>query len=107
MKRTDLLLACVVFLYGSSPLFGGTPNPQPRPDSTAPSSPSAAEAYSGVVTSLNGERFILRDDANDTWYHLDNQQEAGKFLGKKVRVTGKLDTRTDMIHIQQIAESDR
>jgi uncharacterized protein YdeI (BOF family) len=105
MKRADLLLACVVFLYGSSPMFGGTPNSQTR--RAVPAAPRAVEGYSGVIMSLNGDRFILRDDSNDMWYHLDDQQQAGKFLGKKVWVAGKLDGRTDVIHVEQITEMDQ
>jgi hypothetical protein len=106
MKKADLLLACVVFLCGSSPMFGGTGNP--ATDTAQPAAaPRAAEAYSGVIVSMNGERYILRDDTNDTWYHLDDQQQAGKFLGKKVWVTGKLNTRTDVIHVQQITETNQ
>lgn len=51
---------------------------------------------------MNGERYILRDDVNDVWYHLDKQQEAGKYLGKKVEVTGTLEGRSDEILVQSI-----
>jgi hypothetical protein len=105
MKRTYLLLACVVFLYGSSPLFGGTPDPQPR--SAAPANPRAVEAYNGVIDSMKGEGFILRDDSNDAWYRLDDQRDAKKFAGKKVWVMGKLDARTYRIHVEHISESGR
>jgi uncharacterized protein YdeI (BOF family) len=98
MKRTDLLLACVVFLYGASPMFGGTASP-------AKSFSRAVEAYAGTIVSLNGDRYILRDEDNDVWYHLDDQKDAAKYVGKKVLVVGKLDARTDVIHVQQIEES--
>jgi hypothetical protein len=61
--------------------------------------------FTGKVLSQNGERFILRDEANDTWYHLDDQQQAGKFAGKNVLVTGVLDGRTDTIQVRQITEA--
>jgi len=61
--------------------------------------------FAGKVLSQNGERFILRDEANDVWYHLDDQQQAGKFAGKNVLVTGVLDWRTDTIQVREIAES--
>jgi hypothetical protein len=48
---------------------------------------------------------VLRDDANNTWYHLDDQQAASKHLGKKVVVIGTLDARTDVIRVQKIDES--
>ena len=74
---------------------------------TQPTNTDQTQTLSGVIVSMNGARFILRDDDHDTWYHLDNQEMAGKFLGKKVLVTGKLDTRTDMIHVQAIMEAKR
>jgi NAD-dependent DNA ligase len=61
--------------------------------------------FTGKIVSQNGVRYILRDEANDTWYHLDDQQQAGKFFGKTVVVTGTLDGRSDMIHIRTISES--
>ena len=61
--------------------------------------------FTGKVLSQNGERFILRDEANDTWYHLDDQQQAGKFAGKNVLVTGVLDGRTDTIQVREITEA--
>jgi uncharacterized protein YdeI (BOF family) len=60
------------------------------------------QKFVGTIVSMNGERYILRDDANDVWYHLDNQQEAGKYLGKKVEVTGTLEGRSDEILVQSI-----
>jgi uncharacterized protein YdeI (BOF family) len=60
------------------------------------------QKFVGTIVSMNGERYILRDDANEVWYHLDNQQEAGKYLGKKVEVTGTLEGRSDEILVQSI-----
>jgi hypothetical protein len=60
--------------------------------------------FTGKVLSQNGERFILRDEANDVWYHLDDQQQAAKFAGKNVMVTGVLDGRSDMIRVREITE---
>ncbi|MFZ0523121.1 MAG: hypothetical protein WAL95_18975 [Candidatus Acidiferrales bacterium] len=62
------------------------------------------QKFAGVIASLNGELFVLRDDTNNVWYHLDNQDKAGKFLGKKVLVIGTLDGRADEILIQTIEE---
>lgn len=60
------------------------------------------QTFVGTIVSMNGERYILRDDVNEVWYHLDNQQEAGKYLGKKVEVTGTLDGRADEILVKSI-----
>ncbi|HXN20953.1 MAG TPA: DUF5818 domain-containing protein [Candidatus Binatus sp.] len=64
-----------------------------------------ARHFEGVIVSKNGQLFVLRDDANNTWYHLDDQQAAGKHLGKKVVVIGTLDARTDVIRVQKIDET--
>ncbi|HTS12914.1 MAG TPA: DUF5818 domain-containing protein [Candidatus Limnocylindrales bacterium] len=66
-----------------------------------------AKTFDGTIASLNGELFILRDDANDTWYHLDDQAQAAKFQGKNVSITGTLDGPTDTIHVQTIREAPR
>ncbi len=60
------------------------------------------QKFVGTIVSMNGERYVLRDDVNDVWYHLDDQQQAGKYLGKKVEVTGTLDGRADEILVQSI-----
>ncbi|HTX15334.1 MAG TPA: DUF5818 domain-containing protein [Candidatus Baltobacteraceae bacterium] len=102
MKRTDVFLACVVLLCGASPMLGAAANP-----GTAPAASRAVEAYTGTIVSLNGQRYILRDDDNNVWYHLDDQQDASKFVGKKVLVVGRLDARTDVIHVDQIEEANK
>jgi hypothetical protein len=73
-------------------------------DSNADSAP--VENFNGTIVLLNGRLYILRDDVNDTWYHLDDQQIPSKFLGKKVVVTGKLNPSVDMILVQRIEPSD-
>ncbi len=103
MKRADLLLGCVVFLHGSLPILNGTTQAAAR----AAASSRVVEAYAGTIVSLNGERFILRDDDNEVWYHLDDQREASKYAGKKVLVEGQLDASTDVIHVEQIEVASR
>jgi len=62
------------------------------------------QTFSGRIVSMNGELFILRDDANQVWFHLDDQRAAEKFAGKKAVVTGMLDPATDVIHVKSINE---
>jgi len=100
MRRADLLLGCVVFLYGSLAILNGAAQAAPE---AAPS--RYVEAYSGTIVSLNGQQFILRDDDDGSWYNLDDQRDAAKFAGKRVLVVGKLDTRTDVIHVEQIEDA--
>jgi tartrate dehydratase beta subunit/fumarate hydratase class I family protein len=100
MKRADLLLGCVVFLYGALPVFSGTVNAAPRAMASR-----AVEAYSGTIVSLNGELYVLRDEDSGSWYHLDDQRNASKYAGKRVLVVGRLDTHTDVIHVELIEEA--
>jgi Protein of unknown function (DUF5818) len=62
------------------------------------------QRFEGTIVSKNGALFVLRDDVNNVWYHLDDQQKAEKFAGKKVQVIGILDGRVDEIRIQSIEE---
>ena len=66
--------------------------------------PELLQTFSGKIMSQNGDRYILREDGSDMWYHLDDQQQASKYLGKTVQITGTLDGRSDMIHIRNIVE---
>ena len=66
----------------------------------------AINTFTGKIVSQNGERFILRDEVNEVWYHLDDQQQAAKFLGKNVAVTGVLDGPTDTIRVRTISEAE-
>jgi hypothetical protein len=70
----------------------------------ADSKAQAAQKFVGVIVSKNGAMFVLRDDVNNVWYHLDDQEKAGKFVGKKVGVTGILDGRVDEIRVKTIEE---
>jgi uncharacterized protein YdeI (BOF family) len=107
---TPFIFGAVFFMVSaqSSPLNATTISPslfaqiQPQPEAEAE---SAATTFTGKIVSQNGDRFILRDDANEVWYHLDDQQQAGKFLGKTVTVKGVLDGRSAMIHVETIVEA--
>jgi tartrate dehydratase beta subunit/fumarate hydratase class I family protein len=65
---------------------------------TAPS----ARGYAGTIVLLNGSLYILRDDRNQTWYHLDDQEMPAKYWGKKVLITGALDEDANVIHVRDI-----
>jgi periplasmic protein TonB len=63
-----------------------------------------AQTFSGKIVSQNDVRLVLRDDDNNVWYHLDDQQKASQFFGKDVLVTGIFDGLTGTIRIQSIVE---
>jgi hypothetical protein len=106
-SRISLLFAvCALFLVGGTETHAlkASALPPVVAQSETQNAPEV-RTFAGKVLSQNGERFILRDEANDTWYHLDDQEQAGKFAGKNVLVTGVLDGRTDTIRVRQITEA--
>jgi hypothetical protein len=111
--KISVLRFTLLFLSGAALLLAGAPSNQLRA-SIAPTShmraqpdgePSAS-TFTGKILSQNGVRYILRDDVNEVWYHLDDQAQAQKYFGKNVVVTGVLDGRSDMIRVRNIAEAD-
>jgi hypothetical protein len=112
VRKTSVLRCTLLLLFGAAFLIaGGTSNQlrASRAPSTfvrvSPGDEPAAGTYAGKIVSQNGVRFILRDDAKEVWYHLDDQAQAQKYLGKDVVVTGVLDGRSDMIHVRNIVEA--
>ncbi len=67
--------------------------------------PPELKTFTGTIAK-SGEQFILREDSSKTAYHLDDQQSAGKFAGKRVRVTGVLDASNNTIRVQSIEEAN-
>ena len=63
------------------------------------------QTFSGRIVSQNGVRYVLRDDENGVWYHIDDQDKAGKFFGKDVLVTGNFDGLTGTIRVETIVEA--
>jgi hypothetical protein len=100
-----LFVFCALFLVGGiqSYTLKASALPAAIAQSRQEQTPEV-RTFTGKVLSQNGERFILRDEANDVWYHLDDQQQARKFAGKNVLVTGVLDGRKDMIQVREITE---
>jgi TonB family protein len=73
-----------------------------EPQSSLPQQQSKPQSFFGRIVSQNGVRFILRDDENNVWYHLDDQEKAAKLFGKDVLVTGTYDGVAGAIHVQNI-----
>ena len=115
MRKASVLRTSVLVLSGCGFLLAGGFSNQVRAAlappvflHAQPAGEDPAEAtFTGRIVSQNGVRFILRDDANEVWYHLDDQAAAQKYFGKDVTVTGVLDGRSDMIHIRNIVENNK
>ena len=80
-----------------------TPPAQTSPDqstTTTPQDQSKATTFTGTIVK-DGENYVLRDSSGGI-YKLDNASQAQTFEGKTVKVTGKLDADSKMIHVDSI-----
>lgn len=75
---------------------------QPNLAQQQSTTPSNVHTFMGKILNQNDVRFILRDDATDAWYHLDDQAKAETFFGKDVVITGTYDGLSGTIRIQTI-----
>jgi len=60
-----------------------------------------ALAFTGRVTKEQGQ-FVLNDPVTKMNYQLDDQAKARPFIGKQVKVIGKLEMKSNTIHIDSI-----
>jgi periplasmic protein TonB len=102
MSRTATLEAATSLLLCATLL---TPHATQSKVSQASFAQAKTQAFYGKIVSQNGVRFVLRDDDNNVWYHLDDQDKAATLVGKDVLVTGKFDGLTGTIRVQSIVES--
>jgi hypothetical protein len=57
-----------------------------------------AKTFSGRIVKENGE-VVLKDPVTKISYKLSNQTKAKQYVGKQVKVTGKLDTNSNTIQV--------
>lgn len=60
-----------------------------------------AKAFTGLVVKENG-KIILKDPVTKNSYQFDDVSKVKRFLGKEVKVTGKLDMNSNTIHVEAI-----
>jgi hypothetical protein len=90
--------------------------PQQQQPTTVPKSPQQQQssvptsddnetqqalAFTGRVTSDQG-RLVLNDPVTKMSYQLDDQTKAKPYVGKQVKVIGKLEMKSNTIHIDSI-----
>lgn len=103
MRRTTAVGAAVSLLLGGALLTCYAKQPSVSQDLGIQQGPKV-QTFSGKIVSQNGVRLVLRDDDNNLWYHLDDQQKASQLFGKDVLVTGTFDGLTGTIRVQSIVE---
>jgi uncharacterized protein YdeI (BOF family) len=78
-----------------------TPPSQTPPDQVMPNQESSKTAtFTGTIVK-DGEQYALRDSSGSV-YKLDDTSRAQAFEGKTVKVTGRLDADSKMIHVDNI-----
>lgn len=107
--------ACALFLVsaqaqGIASTYSATPMPviqepqnppsQTPPDQAMPNQNSRTTTFTGRVVK-DGEQYVLRDSSGSI-YKLDDSSRAQAFEGKTVKVTGRLDPDSKMIHVDSI-----
>lgn len=60
-----------------------------------------AETFYGTIL-RNGKNFVLSDSATKSKYRLDDPPKATRYEGMTVKVTGTLDTASNLIHVETI-----
>jgi uncharacterized protein YdeI (BOF family) len=108
MKKTRWVVAVATVAFGIA-IVAQAPKASPL---TFPSHPlmflqnqnNPAPALSMFTGTINksGDTFIFTDDSTKSSYQLDDQQSAGKFDGKKVKIIGTLDAANNTIRVQSI-----
>ncbi len=59
------------------------------------------KAFNGTIMKEKG-KLVLRDNLAKISYQLDDQEKAKQYEGKQVKVTGKLDLDSNLIHVDSI-----
>lgn len=110
MKKFLPLLAMALTVTASMAVLNAQNNPQqgtsPSPQAAAGQQSNdmqtqGAKAFNGTIVKEKGQ-LVLKDKVANVSYQLDNQEKAKQFEGKQVKVTGKLDLDTNLIHVENI-----
>ncbi|SRR6266496_574953 len=83
-----------------------TPKPQAQQNREAQQPSSNVEtqealAFTGHMVEEQGQ-LVLKDPVTKMSYNLDDQSKARPYLGKQVKVIGKLEMKSNTIHIDSI-----
>lgn len=100
--------ACALFLVtaqaqGITRSYSAIPMPVIQEPQSPPSqTPDASKTttFTGTIVK-DGEQYILRDSSGSV-YKLDDASRAQSFEGKTVKVTGRLDRDSKIIHVDSI-----
>ncbi|MBS1849835.1 MAG: hypothetical protein JST79_02905 [Acidobacteria bacterium] len=98
------LLLSLALAMGMATLPGQLLAQQTDPPQTPGEMPAQTQdinAFTGTIAKEHG-KLVLKDATSGTSYQIDDQAKAKQYVGKAVRVTGKLDSSTNVLHVQSI-----
>jgi len=101
--QTTLLLSLALagsMLIAQEPQRRPQQRQQPSAEEPAQQDPQQ-QTVTGKIAKRDNGQYVLVDSAG-TLYQLDDQSSAQKFSGKKVRVSGTVDTSSNSIHVTEI-----
>ncbi len=84
-----------------------TPEQQQQPNETQSNDTQSdmksqdAKSFTGRVAKEKG-KLVLKDPVTKMSYQLDDQDKAASYVGKQVKVTGKLDMSSNTIQVESI-----
>ena len=83
------------------PAASSQQNEPQMPAAGADAQTQDAKSFSGRITKENG-KIVLKDPVTKTSYQIDDVSKAKPYMGKQVKVTGKLDMSSNTIHVDSI-----
>ena len=78
-----------------------SPQEHAAPATSGDAQTQEALAFTGRVAKEQGE-LVLKDPVTKMNYQLDDQAKAKPYLGKQVKIIGKLEMKSNTIHIESI-----
>ena len=86
----------------TQPAQSPTTSPAERPPGAASGTPAgtAQQTFTGII-SKEADSYMLKVSASVS-YKLDNQEQVEQYEGRRVRVTGSLDSSANLIHVDKV-----
>jgi hypothetical protein len=61
----------------------------------------AAKAFIGTIVK-DGNKLMLKDTSSNVSYKVDDDSKVKDYVGKQVKITGTLDSSTNVIHVDSV-----
>jgi hypothetical protein len=99
MKAFSAFLASLTVTLGmcALPVHSYAQDSQPMTQ-TQDAGQQAVQSFSGTIVK-DGDNYVLRDEASNKTYKLDDQEKAKENEGKTVKVNGTLDSTSETIQV--------